>query len=90
MIPGFYSSFPLRFDVARAPYRHNGTFPYKSWITNHKWGEAQVSNLHQTDYETTIYQNPIGVTNDNKCFYTIFEDSVADLTFSVSVFTLNK
>lgn len=51
--------------------------------------EAQMTNLHRRDYESTTY--PISLTNDNlQMIIKIIEDSITELTFRISLFTFNE
>lgn len=43
--------------------------------------EAQMTNLHRRDYESTTY--PISLTK-------IIEDSITELTFRIALFTFNE
>lgn len=48
-----------------------------------------MTNLHRRDYESTTY--PISLTNDNlQMIIKIIEDSITELTFRISLFTLNE
>lgn len=64
MIPGFYNSFPIRFDVTRAPCRHNGALPYRSRNTNRECRKFKC----QTCIERTMNQQLL-VTEIRKILY---------------------
>lgn len=55
-----YSLFPIELYVARVPCHYFTNFENKSRRTL-----VQMSKLHRTDYESTIYRNPIALTNDD-------------------------
>lgn len=66
---------------------------YLNWKIHHimisRKTEAQMTNLHRRDYESTTY--PISLTNDNlQMIIKIIEDSITELTFRISLFTLNE